>query len=155
MIKRLIYILLISFTLLTCTVNVNAKELKPVSSINTLQIHYSLDDDCEGVLGDPSNDTSTAWLIQEVVGYMRTIGILLVIALSGLDFTRAIIQNDEKSMASVKNHLLTRVLGILLLFMLPTIVQVLLTAFGFYTSCDTQVFNAFIINTLKGVSVLC
>ena len=69
--------------------------------------------------------------------------------------TGNIIQNDEKSMASVKNHLLTRVLGILLLFMLPTIVQVLLTAFGFYTSCDTQVFNAFIINTLKGVSVLC
>ena len=142
MFRKIFYILLISFSILACTVNVNAKELNEVSSINTLQIHHALADaECTGILGNPEDDTSTAWLVQEVMGYIRIIGVVLVLILSSFDFTRAIIQNDAKFMARIKGHLLTRGLAILLLFMLPTIVYALLTAFGIYSSCEIPNIN--------------
>ena len=137
MFRKIFYILLISFSILACTVNVNAKELNEVSSINTMQIHHALaDTECKGILGDPKDPNSTAWLVQEVIGYIRIVGVVLVLVLSSFDFTRAIIQNDAKFMSKVKGHLLTRVLAILLLFMIPTIIYVLLTAFGIYSSCE-------------------
>lgn len=160
MTKRLIIILLISFSLLTCTINVNAKvKGANVSSINSLQINHVLadgtdSDTCGSVLGDPTNDKSTAWLIKKIVGYIRIVGIMLVVALSGFDFTKAIIQNDEKQMAGVRNRLVTRILGIILLFMLPTIVMSLLGAFGFTKNCDVEVFEAIIVNSLVGLKVL-
>ena len=138
MLKKIIYILLISFSFLTCTINVEAKELNTMSSINTFEVKHVLEDEtCAGILGNPKDEDSTAWLVQEVLGYVRIVGVVLVLVLSSFDFTRAIIQNDEKFMQKVKSHLLTRALALVLLFFIPTIVYALLTAFGIYSTCDT------------------
>lgn len=165
MTKKIFFIILISFSVLFCTINVNAKELRLNSSINTLQIHHVLADEdnedeeatveevCESVFGDPSKPETTAWLIQKVVGYMRLVGILLLLALSSFDFLKAIILNDADGMKKAKDHLLTRILGVLLLFMLPMLVKVLMEAFGFYNSCGTNVFNGFILNPFVGLRV--
>lgn len=162
MLKRIILMLLISFSFFLCTSNVNvqAKELNQISSINTLEINHTLADlpvlsldRCKGVFGDPSEETSTAWLIQKVVEYMRIIGILLVLALSGVDLIKGIILSDAESMKNIKNHLITRLLGIVLLFVLPAVIKVLLQAFGLYSGCGTSIFEGQIIKLIFGLKV--
>ena len=90
--------------------------------------------DCSGsdsIFGDPSDPNSVAWLIQEVLNYIKILGPILVIILSSVDFIKVIVKSDDEAMAKAQKKLILRLILALLLFLVPTIVNAILGIFGY------------------------
>ena len=86
--------------------------------------------DCDSLLGSPSDPHSVAWLLFTVLNWMRVIGPLAVIVLSGIEFAQAIVKSDDDTMKKAKSHLTTRLVMAGLLFLIPSVVKLLLDAFN-------------------------
>ena len=86
--------------------------------------------DCRGILGDPNNDTSVAWLVNKLLDLLRIIGPLIVVVLSSFDFASVIVTGDDESMAKAKKKLMNRLIFTAALFFLPTLVKVILNILG-------------------------
>lgn len=148
----LIFIGLISFT----SFNVSAKStINPITfdskmavisdSINSnseVAVISSLKDnkECKGILGNPDNEDSVAWFLVKILNYLRLLGPLMVLVLSSLDFAKAILTSDDESLKKAQSSLITRLILAALLFILPTLIEVILDIFGF-TSSDVCIFN--------------
>ena len=148
----LIFIGLISFS----SFNVSAKStINPITfdseidvisdSINSnseVAVISSLKDnkECKGILGNPDNEDSVAWFLVKILNYLRLLGPLMVLVLSSLDFAKAILTSDDESLKKAQSSLITRLILAALLFVLPTLIEVLLDIFGF-TSSDVCIFN--------------
>lgn len=108
--------------------------------LNDWMNDYNQDDqDCEGsnsILGDPNDEDSVAWLLQQVLNYIKIIGPILVVILSSIDFAQVIIKSDDDAMKKAQKKLITRLLLAACLFFIPTLVQVMLDIFGI-TSAST------------------
>ena len=103
--------------------------------------------DCDSILGDPVNDpNSVAWLLFKILNYIRILGPLAVVVLSGIEYTLAIVNSDDDTMKKAHSHLKTRLIMVALLFLLPTIIKILFQVFGIATDCG--VLNGIIINSL-------
>ena len=90
---------------------------------------------CDSVLGDPNNKNTVAYLLFKILNYIRILGPLIVIVLSGIEFTRAIINSDDDTMKKATGHLKTRLIMVALLFLIPTITKLLFQIFGIATDC--------------------
>lgn len=55
-------------------------------------------EDCSYIFGDPSNESSTAYMIQKFLNYAKVLAPLLVILLSGFDFTKTALTGDADQM---------------------------------------------------------
>ena len=86
--------------------------------------------DCNSLLGSPSDSNSVAWLLFTVLNWMRVIGPLAVIVLSGIEFAQAIVKSDDDTMKKAKGHLTTRLIMAGLLFLIPSVVKLLLDVFN-------------------------
>ena len=64
----------------------------------------------------------------------------MVLVLSSLDFAKAILMSDDESLKKAQSSLITRLILAALLFVLPTLIEVVLDIFGF-TSSDVCIFN--------------
>lgn len=90
-------------------------------------------DNCDGtnsILGDPTKEDSVAWLINEIMNYIKVLGPILVVVLSSVDFIKVIIKSDDEAMAKAQKKLILRLILALLLFLIPTIVNAILGIFG-------------------------
>lgn len=148
----LIFIGLISFT----SFNVSAKStINPITfdskmavisdSINSnsvVAVISSLKDnkECKGILGNPDNEDSVAWFLVKILDYLKLLGPLMILVLSSLDFAKAILMSDDESLKKAQSSLITRLILAALLFVLPTLIEVVLDIFGF-TSSDICIFN--------------
>ena len=86
--------------------------------------------DCNSLLGSPSDPKSVAWLLFTVLKWMRVLGPLAVIVLSGIEFAQAIVKSDDDTMKKAKGHLTTRLVMAGLLFLIPSVVKLLLDVFN-------------------------
>lgn len=86
--------------------------------------------DCNSLLGSPSDPNSVAWLLFTVLNWMRVLGPLAVIVLSGIEFAQAIVKSDDDTMKKAKGHLITRLVMAGLLFLIPSVVKLLLEVFN-------------------------
>lgn len=148
----LIFIGLISFS----SFNVSAKStINPITfdskmavisdSINSnsvVAVISSLKDnkECKGILGNPDNEDSVAWFLVKILDYLKLLGPLMILVLSSLDFAKAILMSDDESLKKAQSSLITRLILAALLFVLPTLIEVVLDIFGF-TSSDICIFN--------------
>ena len=148
----LIFIGLISFT----SFNVSAKStINPITfdskmavisdSINSnsvVAVISSLKDnkECKGILGNPDNEDSVAWFLVKILDYLKLLGPLMILVLSSLDFAKAILMSDDESLKKAQSSLITILILAALLFVLPTLIEVVLDIFGF-TSSDVCIFN--------------
>lgn len=104
-------------------------------------VQYDQELECEGLLGDPDTDEdSVAWLIVKILDYLKLLGPLMVLVLSSLDFAKAILTSDDESLKKAQSNLITRLILAALLFVLPTLIEVILDIFGI-TSSDICIFN--------------
>lgn len=94
---------------------------------------YNQATDCVGILGDPGNEETVAWLLQQILNYIKILGPILVVILSSMDFAKAIIASDDESMKKAEKKLMIRLVLAVALFLVPTLVSVMLNIFG-YTS---------------------
>lgn len=90
--------------------------------------------ECNALLGDKKNTESVAWLVQKLLDYLKILGPILVVILSSVDFATAIVSGNDDTMKKAQKKLITRLIAAVLLFLIPTVVQVLLDVFGM-TSC--------------------
>ena len=106
--------------------------------INSVRGNNLYDQDaksCDSLLGDPNDKNSVAWLLFTILNYIRILGPLAVVVLSGIEFTKAIINSDDDTMKKATGHLKTRLIMVALLFLIPTITKLLFEVFGIATDC--------------------
>lgn len=100
-------------------------------------IAYSYDgdkgaDNCKStILGSTKEEDSVAWLLQQILNYMRVLGPMIILVMSAIDFTKAIVTGDDETMQKCYKKLVKRLILAILLFFVPTLVTVLLEVFGF------------------------
>lgn len=83
------------------------------------------------LLGSPTDEKSVAWLVQHLLNYLKVLGPMIIIVLSGVDFIKAMISGDDESLQKSYKKLMQRLILALVLFSVPTLVTFLLNLFGF------------------------
>ena len=91
---------------------------------------YNQAQNCNTLLGNPSDPNSVAWLIDKILSYATIAGIALVVILSSIDFAKVIVKSDDDEMAKATKKLVTRLVLAALLFFVPTLTSVLLGLFN-------------------------
>ena len=94
---------------------------------------YNKEQNCDGsdsLLGDVNDENSVAWLLQQVLNYIKIIGPILVVILSSIDFASVVVKGDDDSMAKAKKKLITRLVLAACLFFIPIFVSAILDIFG-------------------------
>ena len=88
---------------------------------------------CQGadsLLGDPNDEDSVAWLLQQILNFIKVGGPLIVVVLSSIDFAKVIVNSDDEAMQKAFKKLWQRLILAALLFFIPIVVQALLDVFG-------------------------
>lgn len=111
----------------------------PITNANDLDLldGYNQEQTCEGsdsILGDPNDENSVAWLLQQILNYVKVIGPILVVVMSSVDFVGVIVKGDDDAMAKAKKKLITRLILAMCLFFIPTFVEAILDIFGITSS---------------------
>lgn len=136
-----------------CPINVNAFSMdnyKEVASQTNILTRtdidlddYNQDQNCSGgdsILGDPTDEDSVAWLVQQILNVIKVVGPILTVLLSSIDFIYVIVKSDDEQMQKAQKKLITRLILAVLLFLIPTLVQVILSVFGIVSdpTCGLQ-----------------
>ena len=107
--------------------------LSPIK-VNALTSSYVYMLDCEDtLLGSTSDENSVAWLVQQVLDFIKIVGPILVVVLSSVDFVQVILSGDDQAMSKAQKKLITRLILAACLFLLPFLVSFLLDLFGLTT----------------------
>lgn len=101
-----------------------------VSDVEKMDDGFGNNQSCNSLLGNPKDEKSVAWLLVTILNYMRVLGPLIVVVLSGIEFTKTIVQSDDDAMKKAKNHLITRLILVGVLFLIPTLTKLLLQIFN-------------------------
>ena len=104
-----------------------------VGDIQDTMDGYNQDQNCSSdssLLGNPNDPDSVAWLLQQILNYIRVIGPIIVVVLSSVEFAKVIIQSDDEAMAKAQKKLINRLILVVALFFIPTLVQLILQIFG-------------------------
>lgn len=140
--KKVLIILITIFSLfLINSANINVRAItvsdyvqiadeNDTAWINDYNNEVNSTGDCNSLLGSPTDTNSVAWLLFTVLNWMRVIGPLAVIVLSGIEFAQAIVNSDDDTMKKAKGHLTTRLVMAGLLFLIPSVVKLLLDVFN-------------------------
>jgi len=121
---KILFVLTMAFFIPLFANNVYAVE-NINNNNNVVRLDYDSvgDDDanCEYILGDPNDDGSVAYMLQRIFDYLKIIGPILVIVLSGFDFAKNALNADSDKMKKASNKLLIRLLCAVGLFFVPVI----------------------------------
>ena len=80
---------------------------------------------CDSIFSD--EEGSIGWMLNTILNYIKILGPVLVVLLSAIDFIKAVVGFDEKAMKEAQNKLIIRLVAALALFLVPTLVQLLLS----------------------------
>ncbi len=120
---KVLFVLTVAFFIPLFANNVYAVE--NIKSNNIVRLDYdSIGDDdanCEYILGDPNKDYTVANMLQKIFDYIKIIGPILVIVLSGFDFAKNALNSDSDKMKKAGNKLLIRLLCAVGLYFVPVI----------------------------------
>lgn len=82
--------------------------------------------DCKYIFGDPRKEESVAYMMQKVLNYAKILAPLLVLVLSGIDFTKNALTGDQEDMKKATKKLGIRLLCALGVFLAPYLTGFLL-----------------------------
>ena len=88
---------------------------------------------CEGILGNPEVEESPAWYLQIIFEVMKYIAILILIALSTLDFVGAISSHDDNKIKDAMRKTVIRLICCVIIFVLPVLIKFILTFLDVYS----------------------
>ena len=100
------------------------------SNTNIDMSQYNQSQNCNTLLGNPSDSNSVAWLIDKILTYATIAGMGLVVVLSSVDFLKVITNGSDDEMAKASKKLAIRLLLAALLFFVPTLTNAMLAIFG-------------------------
>ncbi len=82
--------------------------------------------ECNDII-DINDPGSVGWILYTILNYIKIIGPILVVLLSAIDFIKAVVGFDEKAMKEAQSKLVIRLVVAICLFLVPTLVQLLLS----------------------------
>ena len=135
--KLILFIYIFGILLAIVPIKASAIELHSVSDniyVLANKTTTSQNVDCDGsdsFLGNPEDENSVAWLLQQIFNFVKIVGPILVVVLSSIDYAKVIIQSDDESMGKANKKLMWRLILAALLFFIPLLIQVFLQMFGF------------------------
>lgn len=88
--------------------------------------NFNKEIECPDII-DIDTPGSFGWMLNTVLNYIKIIGPILVVLLSAIDFIKAVVGFDEKAMKEAQSKLIIRLVAALCLFLVPTLVQLLLS----------------------------
>jgi hypothetical protein len=153
--KRILYIaVVLIMTLLFAPASVDAKEFNAENKTYKVEEKWYQEDniflasninknaqilaDCNSsILGSTSDPDSVAWLLQQILNYIRALGPAIVVVLSGVEFAKVIVTGDDDGMKKAQKKLITRLILVALLFFVPTITLAILDIFGMSSNDPT------------------
>lgn len=94
---------------------------------------YNQEQTCDpnnSILGNPEDEDSVAWLLQQILNYIKVLGPILVVILSSVEFVKVIVQGDDDAMAKAQKKLFYRLMLAAMLFFIPVLVEFILDIFG-------------------------
>lgn len=129
--------IIVSFILLLIPSNIEAKGIE----FNNMAPYIAAVDACQGgetsLFGDVNNPSSTAWLIQKILNYIKVLGPTIAVVLGSIDMIMAIISSDEENMKKAQSKFIKRIIAAILLFFIPLFTSILLSIFGFTMDSST------------------
>ena len=81
---------------------------------------------CQYVFGDPNDEESVSWMLQKFFNYVKIIGPLLVIILSGMDFAKNTLTGDAEGFKKATGKLKIRMICAIALFFIPLLTNFIL-----------------------------
>ena len=149
-IKNALYIFTISLFFFSCSTNVFASKLDYINTNNVVELtnvsSFTKDfskatdeeENCKAIFGDPEDDTKPAYWFQWVLNAMKYIAIAALIIMSILDFMKALTSNDKDAVKKAGSTTLKRLIFCILIFFVPTIVNLLMSLLGAYGTCGVS-----------------
>lgn len=110
------------------------KEDLTKNEMDTWLNDYGKTQDCNSLLGSTADENSVAWLIQQIFNYIKLLGPLIVVIMSGIDFAKVIVMGDDDGMKKAQSKLIIRLILAASLFFLPELIMALLDLFGITTN---------------------
>ena len=92
--------------------------------------------ECNDII-DINDPGSVGWILYTILNYIKIIGPILVVLLCAIDFIKAVVGFDEKAMKEAQSKLVIRLVAAICLFLVPTLVQLLLSFIN-ATTCTLQ-----------------
>ena len=100
--------------------------------------------DCESLFGDKNDEKSIAYIVNEVLGYVRVAVPILIILLGSIDFAKATVAGKEDEMKKAQKDFIIRMVAGVAVFFAPQIVAVIMKLADLvweglgYSSCGIQ-----------------
>jgi len=110
-------------------VNSESKPDKGTTSIST-------GTNCNALFGDKNDNRSIAYWLQWGLDLMKYIAIIALLALSTIDFIKALVADDKDAIKKASMTTAKRFVFAVLIFFLPIVVEMLMNLFGAYGTCD-------------------
>lgn len=146
--KKSVLIVILVLTMIVMPIKVSAMEIDYKNNLVQTMVKktnngtdtsnwgegYNQEQKCSGddsILGSVNDPNSVAWLLQQVLNYIKVLGPILVVVLSSVEFAKVIINSDDEAMGKAQKKLITRIILAACLFFIPTLVQAALDLFGF------------------------
>ena len=135
MLKRIILVFMVLF----CTFFVSNPEYVGAS---TGEVVYKLDeagDGCDAIFGDPGDESSVAYFLNQVLSIMMYAGPILCLVLSVSDFVKAAASQDKDALSKATKTTGKRIILAMILFFIPVLVNFLFPLLGWYGTCGIGV----------------
>ena len=92
------------------------------------------DEKCKEYFGDPNVESSIAYLLQEVFDTIKFVDVVLVLVLTIVTFTQAVVKGGEDLKKAGTTTLKRVIIGIVIFFV-PTLINFLFNVVGLYGTC--------------------
>lgn len=96
-------------------------------------------DTCEGLLGTPDDPKDVAYYLQTTLNFIKILGPVLIIALTILDYVKAIPSGDRDIINKTNKKTIIRTCAGIALFFAPILVKALFTLLGIYSDSDCNI----------------
>ena len=87
---------------------------------------------CSSIFGDPKNPSDTAYYMQQAFNIMKFLGIIFAVVMTIKDLITAVSEQKSDMYAKLPGKTVKRLIYAALIFMLPSIIELLFSAIGLY-----------------------
>ncbi len=120
------------------SVNTNAAFNSTIQDLTGNKSTFVAPANCESLLGDVSDDGSTAYYLQMILDVMRYVAIAAVIVLTIVDYLKALASNDSDAVKKTSSKTLKRIVLAVIIFLIPVLLNYVFELVGITSDCGIE-----------------
>ena len=137
MLKRILMIFIVLFgTFFVVNQNIVNAESNLIE--HQLANNSQMATDCDSLFGNPDDDTSVAYFLQQIFNIMKYAGPILCLVLSITDFVKATASQDKDALNKATKTTGKRIVYAMILFFIPTLINFIFPLLGWYDTCGIK-----------------